>query len=80
MSTATPKPQGLPPAYDPSSVEQRRYRQWLDGGYFAPNPEAAGQPFVIIQPPPNVTGRASSGPRTAGRGGGRADSMAPHAR
>ena len=61
MSTTTARPQGLPPAYDPSAVEQPRYRQWLDGGYFAPNPDAEGPPFVIIQPPPNVTGELHLG-------------------
>ena len=61
MSTTTARPQGLPPAYDPSKVEQPLYEQWLKGGYFAPNPEAAGSPFVIIQPPPNVTGELHLG-------------------
>ena len=43
-------------AYDPSSVEQRLYQRWLDLNVFAPKENTDKQPFVVIQPPPNVTG------------------------
>jgi valyl-tRNA synthetase len=52
---------GLPRAYQPSEVEGPIYERWLAAGVFAP--DGAGSraddsldPFVIIQPPPNVTG------------------------
>src|ERR1700744_1661598 len=43
--------------YDPSEVEPRITRAWLDSGLF--HPEAAGSPednYSIAIPPPNVTG------------------------
>ncbi|MEE9277421.1 MAG: valine--tRNA ligase, partial [Dehalococcoidia bacterium] len=47
----------LSKAYDPSSVEERIYALWEEGGYFQPQPSAGGgRPFTIIMPPPNVTG------------------------
>jgi len=47
----------LPKAYDPKDFEDRIYRMWKDGGYFKPRNEDSGKdPFVIVIPPPNVTG------------------------
>jgi valyl-tRNA synthetase len=46
----------LPKAYDPHIVEQKWYRFWLDHGYFTPEIDFKREPFVIIQPPPNITG------------------------
>jgi len=52
---------GLEKAYRPSEVEGAIYERWLAADVFAP--DGAGSrangskpPFVIIQPPPNVTG------------------------
>ena len=52
---------GLAKAYRPADVEGPIYERWLAADVFAPDGAgsraAAGrQPFVIIQPPPNVTG------------------------
>ena len=48
-------------AYRPGEVEHAIYQSWVDADVF--NPDGTGsradwtkQPFVIIQPPPNVTG------------------------
>jgi valyl-tRNA synthetase len=57
----SPPAQQLPSAYDPGQVERRIYRRWLDGGYFTPKVDRSKQPFVIIQPPPNVTGELHLG-------------------
>ena len=46
-------------AYDPRAVEHRWYRFWNDGGYF--EPQGDGEPFVIVMPPPNVTGELHMG-------------------
>ena len=46
----------LPKAYEPCAVEAKWYQYWLDGGYFAPSQDRTKPPFVIIQPPPNITG------------------------
>ena len=48
-------------AYDPAAVEQRIYRDWLDNGYFHSTPKANQKPYVIIMPPPNVTGELHLG-------------------
>ena len=49
----------LPRAYDPQQVEGRIYQSWLDGGYFTAAVDRGRKPFVIIQPPPNVTGSST---------------------
>ncbi|RKX98895.1 MAG: valine--tRNA ligase, partial [Spirochaetes bacterium] len=47
----------LPKAYDPKDFEDRIYAMWKDGGYFKPKDDGSGKdPFVIVIPPPNVTG------------------------
>jgi len=46
----------LPKAYDPHAVERKWYQYWLENGYFTPKIDPAKSPFVIIQPPPNITG------------------------
>ena len=51
----------LPKAYEPGQVEDRVYRFWLDKGYFTPKIDRSRKPFVIIMPPPNVTGELHLG-------------------
>ena len=51
----------IPSAYEPASVEQRLYQRWLDAGYFTPKIDPSKKPFVIIQPPVNVTGELHLG-------------------
>jgi valyl-tRNA synthetase len=51
----------LPKAYDPKTVEDRLYQFWMEGGYFTPQVDPGKQPFVIIMPPPNVTGELHLG-------------------
>ena len=51
----------LPKAYDSQSVEQRLYQMWIDGGYFTPKIDPDKTPFVIMMPPPNVTGELHLG-------------------
>ena len=46
----------LAKAYDPKDFEQRLYRFWLEQGLFQPAPREGQRPFVIVIPPPNVTG------------------------
>ena len=50
-----------PSAYDPASVEQRLYQRWMDAGYFTPKIDPSKKPFVVIQPPVNVTGELHLG-------------------
>jgi len=51
----------LPKAYEPQKVEDRIYRFWLEKGYFTPKTDHNKEPFVIIMPPPNVTGELHLG-------------------
>ncbi len=46
----------LPKAYDPAAVEAKAYQTWLDEKCFAGDPNAPGEPYSIVIPPPNVTG------------------------
>jgi valyl-tRNA synthetase len=51
-----PAPSQLPPQYDPRTVEAGLYRTWMDRGAFAPSTGPGREPYVIVIPPPNVTG------------------------
>jgi valyl-tRNA synthetase len=56
--------QELPKAYDPSLIEEKWSKFWVDEHIFdAPTPSDAGSitPFVQLLPPPNVTGRLHMG-------------------
>jgi valyl-tRNA synthetase len=48
--------------YEPSEVEGRVFAEWIEGGYFHPEPEGApGENFSVAIPPPNVTGALHMG-------------------
>lgn len=51
----------MPTKYDPKSVEEGRYEWWLKGKYFEAQPESDKEPYTIVIPPPNVTGRLHLG-------------------
>jgi len=42
--------------YDPLKIEARWYKFWEEKKCFAADPEAEGDPFSMVIPPPNVTG------------------------
>jgi valyl-tRNA synthetase len=46
----------LPPRYDPKAVERPTYARWLDAGAFRGRADGSAPPFVVVIPPPNVTG------------------------
>lgn len=46
----------LAKSYDPSSIEQGIYDWWERQGYFAPSDDKDREPFVVVMPPPNLTG------------------------
>ncbi len=50
----------LPSRYQPSETESRWYQHWESKGYFRPLSDKTGntgaKPYVIVIPPPNVTG------------------------
>ena len=47
--------QELAKTYDPVSVEDKRYADWMAKGFFHSVPDGR-EPFTIVIPPPNVTG------------------------
>jgi valyl-tRNA synthetase len=51
----------LATSYDPTSVESHWYDWWYDQGYFTPEIDRSREPFVMIMPPPNVTGELHMG-------------------
>ncbi len=51
----------MPKAYEPGKIEQKWYQFWLENGYFRPRLDPKKKPFVIIMPPPNVTGELHIG-------------------
>ena len=51
----------IPKAYEPAQVEQKWYDFWMKNGYFTPKIDRTKKPFVIIMPPPNVTGELHLG-------------------
>ncbi len=42
--------------YDHTTVEEKIYRMWEEGGYFTPEVHPEGEPYAIILPPPNANG------------------------
>jgi len=51
----------MPKAYEPGEVEAKWYQFWREKGYFKPRIDSEKKPFVIIMPPPNVTGELHVG-------------------
>ncbi len=51
----------MPSAYNAADVEQRIYQDWQSNGYFHATIEKGQEPYVIIMPPPNVTGELHLG-------------------
>ena len=42
--------------FDSKSIEDKWYKIWLDSGAFSSNSSSTKKPYVIMMPPPNVTG------------------------
>lgn len=51
----------MPTKYDPKSIEQGRYDWWVKGKFFEAKPDQEKQPYTIVIPPPNVTGKLHLG-------------------
>ncbi|MGG3888691.1 valine--tRNA ligase [Metabacillus fastidiosus] len=47
--------------YDPNAIEKNRYQFWLDGKYFEAKNDEQKEPYTIVIPPPNVTGKLHLG-------------------
>lgn len=51
----------IPKAYDPSLVEDKWYKYWLDNNIFHSEVDETKEPYVIAIPPPNITGMLTMG-------------------
>ncbi|MFF5994500.1 valine--tRNA ligase [Lysinibacillus sp. KU-BSD001] len=51
----------MPTKYDPQGTEAGRYEWWLKGEFFKAQPESGKEPYSIVIPPPNVTGKLHLG-------------------
>ncbi|MBM4762455.1 valine--tRNA ligase [Bacillus sp. B15-48] len=51
----------MPTKYDPASIEKGRYEWWLKGKFFEAKDDEQKQPYTIVIPPPNVTGKLHLG-------------------
>ena len=51
----------LDPLYKPQGVEERWQRTWEDEGHYAADPEPARKTFVVMHPPPNISGSLTLG-------------------
>ena len=47
--------------YTPSEIEGRLYKKWTDNGYFKASADSDKEPFTIVMPPPNITGKLHMG-------------------
>ena len=47
--------------YNPAEVEAGKYQEWLDKGVFKPSEDPNSEPYSIVIPPPNVTGKLHLG-------------------
>ncbi|MFI5166610.1 MAG: valine--tRNA ligase [Thermoanaerobaculales bacterium] len=55
------RPEPLPTRFDPTSFEEKWYVAWANSGAFTPEQPSTKAPFVILIPPPNVTGKLHIG-------------------
>ncbi|MFB4162929.1 valine--tRNA ligase [Alteribacillus sp. JSM 102045] len=51
----------MPTKYDPKDTEAKWYPFWTDGEFFKAEGEGDKEPYTIVIPPPNVTGRLHLG-------------------
>ena len=47
--------------FEPKEFEDRLYRDWETKGYFKPSDDKTKEPYCIMMPPPNVTGKLHMG-------------------
>lgn len=51
----------LSKTYDPKEFEERLYDYWNENGYFEAHVNPEKEPYTIMMPPPNVTGKLHMG-------------------
>ena len=53
--------QKLEGKYNPKEFEEKLYKEWEEKGYFKPSMDETKEPYCIMMPPPNVTGKLHMG-------------------
>src|SRR5881227_1219616 len=51
----------MEPRYEPKGVEERWQRTWEEEGLYNAEPDAGGETFVVMHPPPNISGSLTIG-------------------
>jgi valyl-tRNA synthetase len=51
----------MDPRYRPQGVEERWQQTWEEEGLYGADPEAPGDAFVVMHPPPNISGSLTIG-------------------
>ncbi|MFB3225734.1 valine--tRNA ligase [Exiguobacterium sp. PHA03] len=51
----------MPTKYDPQATEEKWYDFWVRGDYFKADQDPEKEPYTIVIPPPNVTGKLHLG-------------------
>ncbi len=51
----------MPTKYQPKEVESGRYEKWLEKDLFKPSGDKTKEPYSVVIPPPNVTGKLHLG-------------------
>lgn len=51
----------MPPKYDPKTTEMKWYDYWVNGKFFEATGDQNKEPYTIVIPPPNVTGKLHLG-------------------
>src|SRR6478609_1787426 len=51
----------MDPLYKPQGVEQRWQKIWEEEGLYGADPDAPGETFVVMHPPPNISGSLTIG-------------------
>jgi len=47
--------------FNPKDFEEKLYKEWEEKGYFKPSMDENKEPYCIMMPPPNVTGKLHMG-------------------
>ena len=55
------KEHNLEGKYDPKSFEEEIYKNWEQNEYFKPSEDKTKEPYTIVIPPPNITGKLHMG-------------------
>ncbi len=47
--------------FNPKDFEEKIYKNWEEKGYFKPSKDKTKEPYTIVMPPPNITGKLHMG-------------------